>query len=413
MARKIRNSTLESRSARLKLAIRRKPYTGVPLGRGKTLLYRRNQGNGRWVIKASDGHGDYWTKAFADADDYADSDGDKVLGFFEAQDRARELARGDTSAVSAAPITIDGALEDYARDLAARDAGVYNARRPKAHLPGPLLATPVQLLDSKGLRRWRDGLLGKIAPATINRTCNALRAAFELAAQHDRRIQNRDAWETGLETLPGAQRARNVVLSDAKTHALRAAAYAHDHALGLFVDTLATTGTRPSQAARLRVEDLRDHPPRLMMPKSAKGGGRNRSQKRLQRYSVPITPELARKLKQAAKGRAGDAPLLVRADGGSWGDEPSNFYRKVVRPVVASIGEDPDRVTVYSLRHGSIVRMLLANVPVRVVAALHNTSISQIERNYSAHITEFSDEVARVALLSEPPPAVVVAIPRR
>jgi hypothetical protein len=34
------------------------------------------------------------------------------------------------------------------------------------------------------------------------------------------------------------------------------AAYARDHAFGLLVDVLATTGTRASQAARLRCEDL-------------------------------------------------------------------------------------------------------------------------------------------------------------
>src|SRR5215472_6018023 len=94
MARKVRNSSLESRSARLKLKIRRKPYTGASLGRGVALLYRRNKTNGSWVVKASDGHSAYWTKAFAYADDYENSDGTKVLTFYEAQDKAKKLARG-------------------------------------------------------------------------------------------------------------------------------------------------------------------------------------------------------------------------------------------------------------------------------------------------------------------------------
>jgi hypothetical protein len=37
-----------------------------------------------------------------------------------------------------------------------------------------------------------------------------------------------------------------------------------------------------------------------MMPKLAKGGGRNRAQKKAERYSVPITVQLAAKLKAAA-----------------------------------------------------------------------------------------------------------------
>ena len=46
MARKQRNSILESRTARLKLAVRRRPYPGVKLARGKQMQYRRNKGNG-------------------------------------------------------------------------------------------------------------------------------------------------------------------------------------------------------------------------------------------------------------------------------------------------------------------------------------------------------------------------------
>ena len=55
-----------------------------------------------------------------------------------------------------------------------------------------------------------------------------------------------------------------------------------------------------------------------MMPKSAKGGGRNRSAKKTERYSVPITSQLSSKLKAAAKGRADDAPLLLQSDGSPW-----------------------------------------------------------------------------------------------
>ena len=94
MARKVRNSLLESRSSRLKLAVRRRTYSGSSLGRGISLLYRRNKTNGTWVVKASDGHGAYWTKAIALADDFEDADAKNVLTFYQAQDAAKKLARG-------------------------------------------------------------------------------------------------------------------------------------------------------------------------------------------------------------------------------------------------------------------------------------------------------------------------------
>src|SRR6185369_9820915 len=103
------------------------------------------------------------------------------------------------------------------------------------------------------------------------------------------------------------------------------------------------------------------------------GGDRNRAEKKLERYSVPITVQLAARLKAAAKGRVEHAPLLLQGDGSPWADNPGAGYHREVKKIVADIGADPD-ATMYALRHSSIVRMLKANVPIRLVASLHNTS---------------------------------------
>ena len=42
-----------------------------------------------------------------------------------------------------------------------------------------------------------------------------------------------------------------------------------------------------------------------------------------------------------------------------------------------------------------IVRMLLRNVPIRLVASLHNTSVTMIEKHYSKYITEHSSTTSR------------------
>jgi integrase len=172
------------------------------------------------------------------------------------------------------------------------------------------------------------------------------------------------------------------------------------------VDALAITGARPSQAARLSVEDLLDHPtrPKIMLPKSAKGGGRNRAQKKAERYSVPITPALSAKLKAAALNRADDMPLLLQSDGRPWGNNPGQNYHRLVAATVVAIGADPD-ATMYSLRHSSIVRALLRNVPIRLIAATHNTSTRMIEANYSKYITEHADDISRIGLLQDETPA--------
>jgi hypothetical protein len=56
----------------------------------------------------------------------------------------------------------------------------------------------------------------------------------------------------------------------------------------------------------------------------------------------------------------------------------------------------------YALRHTNIVRQLLRNVPVRVVAVQHDTSIQMIERSYSRFIGAHADELARAAMLDIP-----------
>ena len=56
-------------------------------------------------------------------------------------------------------------------------------------------------------------------------------------------------------------------------------------------------------------------------------------------------------------------------------------------------------VTSIALRHSSIIRALLAGVPIRVVAVSHDTSVAMLERTYSAYILDHSDAVSRRALL--------------
>jgi len=406
MARKVRYSALESRSARLKLPVRRRPYGGPTLARGVALMFRRNKSNGTWVLKASDGHGHYWTKVIAQSDDYEESNGKAVLTFFEAQDAARKLARGDDGSAESALVTLDSALKAYAADLTARQANAYNAEWPRLHLTSVLLSKPVALLDASELSKWRNGLLAKLAPATVNRLCACISAALELAAQHDERIKNKHAWEVGLASLPGATQARNVIIADDKVRAFVAEAYALDHALGLLSDVLAQTGSRPSQAARLRVEDLHDHSlrPKLQMPKSGKGGGRNRVARKLERYSVSITPALAVRLREAAKGRADNALLLLQSDGASWGDNPGQRYHREVDKIVTAIGLDPAEVSMTALRHSSVVRRLLAHMPVALVGALHNSSEKIIRQHYAKYITEHADDHVRVGLLQDESP---------
>ena len=73
-------------------------------------------------------------KGFALADDFEDADAKNVLTFYQAQDAAKKLARGEDGSADNAPITVDGALTDYKRDLEARE-GQSVQRRASAPAP--------------------------------------------------------------------------------------------------------------------------------------------------------------------------------------------------------------------------------------------------------------------------------------
>src|SRR5262249_31410123 len=146
--------------------------------------------------------------------------------------------------------------------------------------------------------------------------------------------------------------------------------------------------------------------PRLMLPGSRKGRG----QKRIALRPVPIPLGLAGRLRNAAEGRPPTAPLLTKPSGEPW---KKSGHPRLVAPPPKAAGLDPE-ATIYALRHSSIVRQILAGVPVRVVAVNHDTSVVMIERTYSRHIGDHADALARKALLdiAEPPGGNVVPIVR-
>jgi site-specific recombinase XerD len=402
MARRPRSASLENRTNRLKLKPRRKPYYAA-VAPGIRLGYRRNQGAGSWSVKVADSHGSNWIKVFANADDYQDADGATVLTYWQAIDKARAVASGsnDNSVVGDRPITVAEALDNYASELQSRNGDGLNVSRIRHHLTPSLAGQCVGLLTARELRHWRDALLKKgLAPASADRTARALKAALSLAAREDHRIANAAAWRDGLARLPDAEVARNQILSDDAVRALVSAAYELSSAFGLWVEIHATTGARSSQIERLEVRDLQaaGAAPRLMMPSALKG-----KRRRIERKPVPIPTTLAKALRQAAAGRASHEPLLQLPGG-------ETLLRNWLKRAVTAAGVDPE-TTLYALRHSSIVRMLLAGTPIRIVAVHHDTSVPIIEKNYSRHIGDHADTVVRRALLDIAAPAGTNIVP--
>lgn len=423
-----KTSPLSVKKQRLDLPVSKKPVF-ESLGDGVSIGYRRNQSAGTWIARKADGKGGSWQKVIGTADDYADADNITVLSWAQAQAKVFEASKtlGRLSSQSARPpTTVETAFDAYESDLKTRGGDLGNVQRLRFHVGDELRAKAVGNLVTADLREWRDGLTNSLAPATVNRTSNAFKAALNLAADQDERISTRNAWEKGLKAIPDAEEARNVILSDTQIKKLVGAAYGVSQEFGLLVEVAAATGSRYSQIANLTVGDLQDDRdgPRLMMPSAKKGKG----QKHVLRRPFPILAVLAGKLRTAAGDRSDDAPLLLKPqrpqteaerksgipasppDRWRKSDHARLFTRAVeaafkpeekAKPVDrAAEGKEDEGapVTIYALRHSSIVRQILANVPVRLVATLHDTSVQMIERNYSKFLADHSDAIARATM---------------
>jgi site-specific recombinase XerD len=381
MARRTRSASLENRTQRLKLSVRKKPFTAL-IAPGIFLAYRRNAGAGTWSVKCNG-----WLKRFALADDHEDANGESVMSYWQALEHAKKLARAGEGN-SEQPISVSEAVDTYETDLETRGGRKYNATQLRLHLSGALMSKAVALLTERELRDWRAGLIKKgLKPSSADRIARSLKAALALAARNDQRITNVSAWKNGLKKLPDSEVARNVILPDQAITALVSGSYDEDRNFGLLIEVLAMTGARESQVFKLTPHDLQDvNPlaPRLMMMTSKKGKAR-----KIEHRPLPISPRLAKALRKQAAGRAVHAPLFDKI----WN------LAKLFRPVAERLGLGPE-ITPYALRHSSIVRQLLKGVPVRIVAAGHDTSVAMIEKNYSRYIIgDPSEALTRATLL--------------
>jgi integrase len=398
MARSTRAAKLETRAVRLKLPVAKKPVF-VKIGPRIGLGYRRNQTAGTWVVRVADGKGGNWTKAIGAADDFDEADGNTTLDFWQAQDRARStarMARGETG--DGKPITVAQVLDCYEADITTRGGDVGNVTRVRVHVSEALANKNMSLLTVRDLRNWRDDLAKQLAPASVNRTSAAFKAALNLAADNDERIANRQSWELGLATIPDAEESRNVILDESTVLALIAEAYDVSAEFGLLVEFAAVTGARVSQLARLEAQDVQADrsDPRLMMPSSRKGRG----QKKIMRRPVPIPTGLVTRLRLGMADKPADAPLLVKSSGAPW---KRSDHSRLFRRAATGAGVDPSKVTIDALRHTNIVRQILAGVPIRVIAVNHDTSVAMLERTYSRYIGDHADALTRTALLDTTP----------
>jgi len=295
MPRKVRDSNLETRTARSKLKARAKPYYRL-IEPGLHLGYRNlPSGPGTWIARRYKGEGAYTTENLRDpannivlADDFTDADGVRVLTFGQAQQQARRAS--PRSAV----MTISDVLDRYIGRLdtdgrSPRD--IADARtRIDAHIRPALGTITIGALTTERLRTWLADVAAapsrlrsstgkqkygavrddRARQATANRIWAILRAALN-AAFEDGKISSDTVWRRVKPFKnAGAARQRRLSVEEA-----RRLVNACDPDFRLLVQAALQTGARYGELCRLTVADFNRDAGTIAVLKSKSGKPRH------------------------------------------------------------------------------------------------------------------------------------------
>ena len=207
MARRVRDASLESRAARGKLKPQGKPYYKA-IGEGLHLGYRKGKVEGKWVVRRYAGDQSYITDTIATADDIEDADGDQVLNFWQAQEKAREIGG---KLVYSGPYRVQDALDAYLDHLGPRSEP---SSRYRNHILSPLGDVLVDELTADRLRAWLKSMVRgdseeaiRKSQCSANRVWTVLRAALNLAFAEGK-VRSDGEWRR-VKPFKGVDKAKN------------------------------------------------------------------------------------------------------------------------------------------------------------------------------------------------------------
>jgi integrase len=396
-------SKLKTRTGRASLASRGKPYKGSPMAPGIYCPYRKPcAGPGSWsYFNAAAGD---WgkLKKFALADDVEPANGITVMDRYQAREYALKKAR--CGEITGKIPTLAAVLDAFKANLKTRGRSQHNVSSVRHNLPPALLAKSIDQFTPEMLEGWREGLVTEkgLKQDSALRYSKTLKAALNFAAGRNAGITNARVWKEGLKhyNVPSeGSTPRDYYQPDAVINAIVRESHIEDADFGALIATLAGTGTRESQALRLRPHDLLDDDA-VMIWCSAKGKNRKPEQRK-----VSISPKLAQLLRARAITRGPSRPLFDKV----WGTS------KRFRNVLERLGLDTS-MSPYLLRHSSIIRQLRSGKPTRFVAFCHDTSTTEIEKTYARRLNNAGAGVERMGLLAddaEPAGDNVVALARK
>ena len=381
MAKRVRDTGLEFRAARGKLKPRGKPYYKA-IGEGLHLGYRKGATVGKWVVRRYTGNQNYIVETIAVADDIEDAEGNRILTFWQAQDRARE--RGG-QLVYAGPFRVRDAVESYLDYLGDR-ATAYDGRiRFEKHVLPVLGDELVERLTEEQIRDWHRGLSRSLPlipkkrsgvttrnvdlkdpeqarkrQVSANRVLSILKAALNRAFRNGK-VSTDAAWRR-VEPFEGVERSRNRYLTQAECERLLNAAEPEFRPL---VRGGLETGARYGDLCRLQCGDYNPDSGTIHIRKSKSGKG----------HHIILTEDGRAFFDHLTSGRASTDPMFGR----QW-KHSQQFYR--MRRACAAARIDPP-LGFHQLRHTYASLAIMAGMPLMIVGKnLGHSDTRMVEKHY-------------------------------
>jgi integrase len=400
MARTVRDATLASRSARLRLAVVSKPYWRV-LEQGLHLGYRRRATGGSWIARRRGERGIYREAKLGLADDLQDADDKIAFDFSQAQRAARtwwareQRLESGLDAAAKGPYTVAQAMADYLDDYRRRGGRASDSIEsvggrnilPELGCVAVAKLTTRRLLDwhrsiAERPRIWRSrpGAPPKLASfdrkdaeavrrrrATANRVLTYLKAALN------------HAWRNGVTPDDSAWRRvkpfKSVdapvirYLSNDEIAHLFKSSHGGFHDL---VHAALLTGCRYGELCRLKAGDYNADVGMLAIREAKSGQVRH----------VTLTDEALELFDRLIAGRSIDDVLFRHDDGRAW---KRAEQLRPMREACKRAGIIP-AVGFHVLRHTHASMLAMQAVPMAVVARQLGHSDTRMTEKHYAHL---------------------------
>jgi integrase len=396
VARRIRDTRLETREARTRLNVRSKPYWRS-IEQGVHLGYRRLNGrSGSWCTRIYLGNQKYLVEALGLADDLSDANDSKILNYWQAQRKARErAAKAARSTTWSGPFLVSDATNaylDWMREN--RKSASDTAKKIAVFIDPKLGGINCAALTTEIIREWHSDLAKQPARirsgigkdqnfrkhsaedresvrrrrATANRLLTVLKAALN-RAWRDERISDDKAWRR-VKPFENVDAARVRYLSIQEADRLIKASAPDFRQLVL---AALHTGARYGELTRLRCEDYNADIGRIAIRTSKSGKPRY----------VVLTDEGCAYFARICAGRpAGELMLKYRGHREWRASEQGRAIAATCKRAQLA------PVNFHALRHTWASHAVMNGVPLLLVAKnLGHADTRMVEKHYG-HLDE-------------------------